>query len=247
MFDIDNTVFLHQQAILKELLAENLTYLSLVLCVLKNCDDFPISHDPYSPPPLFFRIVTKLLCCKPEVTNKQWIWAVDAAHWYGTMVFREPSRLSPKHTLFYPTLWLQQGIVIYKMNNMFYSIGNWGWQSPKNTTVLWSLNCAVSPEQAENPLFSHWLNHGTELTGSNWCQALRNNVTVSCGLTPLKLLRLYKLGKQQHQTTGGSLRKRRVRWQCRNMLGITRQQQFHENSSLCISRRGSKQLHLGGS
>lgn len=51
MFDIDNTVFLHQQAILKELLAEKFAYLSLVLCVLKNCDDFPISHDP--PPPLF--------------------------------------------------------------------------------------------------------------------------------------------------------------------------------------------------
>lgn len=81
MFDIDNTVFLHQQAILKELLAENLAYLSLVLCVLKNCDDFPVPHDPYSPP--FSRIVTVIvLLLQTNSESEQWTLHIDMVIWF---------------------------------------------------------------------------------------------------------------------------------------------------------------------
>lgn len=86
MFDIDNTVFLHQQAILKELLAENLTYLSLVLCVLKNCDDFPISHDPYSPPPSFSGLSQSYCAASLKLqTNsesEQWTLHIDMVLWF---------------------------------------------------------------------------------------------------------------------------------------------------------------------
>lgn len=84
MFDIDNTVFLHQQAILKELLAEKLAYLSLVLCVLKNCDDFPISHDP--PPPAFSGLSQSYCAASLKLqTNsesEQWTLHIDMVVWF---------------------------------------------------------------------------------------------------------------------------------------------------------------------
>lgn len=87
MFDIHNTVFLHQQAILKELLAENLAYLSLVLCVLKNCDDFPISHDPYSPPPPAFSGLSQSYCAaslklQTNSESEQWTLHIDMVVWF---------------------------------------------------------------------------------------------------------------------------------------------------------------------
>lgn len=84
------------------------------------------------------------------------------------------------------------------------------------------------------------------LIGVRHWEIMSQSQPFSCGLTPLKLLSLYKLRNQQHQTTGGSLRRGRVRWQCQNMLSITRWQQFHEDSFLYVSKNGANSCISAG-
>lgn len=88
---------------------------------------------------------------------------------------------------------------------------------------------------------------GAELPGSNWCQVLRNAVTVAASFLwsdsseAADVLRT----REAETLTPGTLRGTRQRWHCQNMLNVRLEQWFHK-ASVC-SRRRSKQSRFSRS